>query len=292
MSKQFNLLYQNSNSWKLQTVQPNILISPELAGELLALNSKNRPVKDAKVKEYTEAMKSGKWLFNGDSIRITNEGVIVDGQKKLLAVIKSGTTQTFNIQTGLDPECFNVIDIGQPRSASDVVAVMGHKNHHIIAGACKLIIAHLNGGIYKMIQGYKGSKTSQADIYDFITKIEKTPDMDLLQECAINGARCAYKFKGFSGSNYTAFMYLFAKKDRDSSFVFFHLLSSGENISSTYCSMIYLLRNKLILNQTGNTRLQTLDKYALLIKSWNAFRKRKEGKQLSWQPKEEFPTIQ
>jgi hypothetical protein len=290
MSRKFNQLFHESSSWKKQTVFENVQVSPDLASELLRLNGRNRPISDAFVKRYEADMRSGKWKFAGGTIGISKEGLIVDGQKRLLAVINSGTTQTFNVQTGLDPDSFDVIDIGQPRSAGDTVAVAGYKNHHVLAGACKVIIGYTRGTLHKQNQGVNsGSRISNAEVLEFI---EKTADMDLLEEAATYGNKCAYRAKFYSPSTYAAFYYLFSQKDRDAAQLFFDMLVSGENISKSSYSYVYLLRQRLINAQSSNMQLQTIDKYALLIKAWNHARAGKEITYLKWQPNEDFPKIQ
>lgn len=289
MSRKFNTLFYESGSWKKQKLFENLEISPELAAELLRLNGKNRPISDSYVKRYSLDMVTGKWRFSGGVIGVSSHGLIVDGQKRLLAIIDSGTTQTFHLQTGLDPDSFDVMDTGQPRSASDTVAVAGYKNHNVIAGAVKIIISMNNGSMRALANGARGSaKISNKDVLEYI---EKTANMDLLEEAASMGNKCAYKAKFYSPSTYAAFYYLFAEKDRDAAQLFMEMLSSGENISKSSYSYIFLLRNKLIQAGNSNMRMQTIDKYALLIKAWNYARKGREISQLAWQPKEDFPVI-
>src|SRR4029079_8692366 len=52
------------------------------------------------------------------------------------------TVQVFNIQTGLDPKSFNVMDIGSSRSAGDVLAMKGFAKYAILAAAIKTIIVY------------------------------------------------------------------------------------------------------------------------------------------------------
>jgi len=291
MTKKFNQLFHESGSWKKQTVFENILITPELAGDLLRLNGRNRPISDSYVNRYANDMKSGKWKFAGGSIAISKEGLIIDGQKRLLAIINSGCAQTFNIQTGLVPDSFDVMDTGQPRSASDTVAVAGYKNHGAIAGASKIIITYDRGKLKAATQSGTNLNREKITNNDVLQFIEKKADIELLEEAATIGNKCTYKAKFFSPSTYAAFFYLFAQKDRDLAYLFFEMLSTGENISKTSYSFIYLLRQKLINSMQSNMKFNTTDKYALLIKAWNYARKGKEISVLAWQPKEDFPII-
>lgn len=272
-------------------VVPSVDVTPELAAELLHLNGRNRPISDRYVKDYSRAMQSGAWRFAGGTIGISAEGLIIDGQKRLLAIIDSGTTQQFNIQTGLDRAAFDVVDIGQQRTAADTIAVAGYKNYNVLAGMVKLVIYYKNGRLRASTSSSKTSdpRLSNKDVLDYI---EKHMNRELMEESATFGNKLNYRAKFFSNTTYAAFFYLFAGKDRDAAILFFEMLTSGENISKTSYSMIFLLRNKLINMMQSATTFRTTDKYALLIKAWNYFRVGKEVQMLSWQPKEDFPVIQ
>lgn len=289
MSRKLNQLFHESHSWKREIVFQNVQVTPELAGELLRMNGKNRPVNNATVKRYANDMTKGKWHNNGDVLRISKTGMLLDGQHRIMAVLESGVTITQHIATGIEDSAFDVIDIGRQRSAADAVAVKGFSNYNVIAGATKMIMAYKSGGLKKQNQGHTGrERFSNADVIEYI---EKQLDSDLIQEAATAGNKLAHKAKFFSPSTYAAFFYIFAEIDREAATLFFDLLTTGENIGKNNYSMIFLLRKKLIDFQMSNATLNTLDKYALLIKSWNFYRVGKEIAQLSWQSKEDFPVI-
>src|ERR1044071_5653365 len=115
-SKKFNQLFHDSGSWKKVTVFANVEVTPEIAADLLTLNDENRPVKPSVVKQYVDDMRKGKWHFAGDSVKISKTGRLLDGQHRLMAIVQSGIPQTFNIQSGLENDSFQVMDIGKLRS--------------------------------------------------------------------------------------------------------------------------------------------------------------------------------
>ena len=290
MSKQYNTILFDTKKFEKLTVLERVKIGPELAGELLVHDTNNRPIRDRLVKKYASDMRKGKWEYNGDSLRFSKTAKLIDGQHRLLAVIESGTEIYQNIQSGLDDQCFDKMDIGQSRTASDTVAVAGYENSQTLAGAIKLIKAYNEKTLQRTDGGTtKGGRYSNADVVEYLKKL----NIPLLEECGRFGNKCVYKAKFFSSPTYTAFAYLFSVKDREEAFFFFDLLTTGENIGKNNFSMIYLLRQKLIRIQQSNTMMQQLDKLALLIKSWNHFRTKKEIAHLSWVAnKEDFPTIQ
>lgn len=282
MTKQFNVMHFDSKQFKKLMVFAQVLISPQFATDLLSLNTGNRPLKNGTLNKYTDDMKKGKWRYNGDIIQISKSGKLLNGQHRLNAIIQSGTTQMFNIQSGLEEDAFETIDIGKGRNDSDALAVKGFENQSILASLAKFVMQYEAGKLKYMSQGGAGSTTSnRISIHEVVVWAEKQ-DKDLLLECATAGHRLFKKFRVISSPTYAAFLFIFGKKNRQEAFEFFDLLVTGENIGSTSFSMIFLLRNKLINMSTGSTQLRTADKYALIIKAWNFFRKNKETKVLSW----------
>jgi hypothetical protein len=292
MGRRFNQLFYDSGSWRKSKTFDRENITPELAADLLRLNGRNRPVSDSYVKRYANDMKEDRWKYAGNRILISSHGLILDGQKRLLAIIESGKPQCFDIVTGLDPNDFDVLDTGQPRTASDTLAVEGIKNYNTIASLIKMSMLYAAGQLGKTQTSSGGRankmKITNTDVRNFY---ETAKDKDLISEAAEWGNKTAYKTKWFSPGSYAAFYYLFAQKDRDAAQLFFEMLASGENISKNNYSYVYLLREKLNKLMQSNLKLNQADKYALMIKAWNYMRAGREIKQLSWQPSEEFPII-
>lgn len=288
-SKALRSILFDTKDFTKQIVLSNVKISQSLAVELLTFNTKNRPIKPTHLKDLVEKMNADKWQFNGDNVRYSKTMVLLDGQHKLMAIAQSGKTQVLNIQSGLDDEVFDVIDNGFARTAGDVVAVAGYENHGTLSSAVKLIMSYNSQQLKEQSIANKAKpKYSNADVIDFLNKLSRDKN-ELLQECCRQGNKWMYASKFFSAPTYGAFAYIFSLLDREQAFFFFDLLSSGQNIGKNNHSMIYLLRQKLVNLQLTNKQLKTVDKYAVLIKSWNYYRKNKEIKQLSWQPTEDFP---
>lgn len=98
-------------------------VTPEMAAFLLEGNAKNRQAKPAHVEYLSKEMSAGRFKYNGDTIRVDRNGNLLDGQHRLMAVVKSGTTQMMTIVSGLDPEIFTTIDQGTRRTNADMLSV-------------------------------------------------------------------------------------------------------------------------------------------------------------------------
>lgn len=130
-----------------------VKITPEMALDLLTMNDMehNRDIDKRRIKEYSKAMKEKKWMENnGDTIRISSEMKLIDGQHRLWSIWISKATIEYIIVTGLPPKAFAYIDGGKNRTGKDVVAIRGYKNiSNQLSYAIKSIILFEKRGIVK-----------------------------------------------------------------------------------------------------------------------------------------------
>ena len=61
------------------------LVMPEMAREWLTHNTHNRPVSRQTVEQYARDMKAGRWYYTNQGIGFDVNGVMTDGQHRLLA---------------------------------------------------------------------------------------------------------------------------------------------------------------------------------------------------------------
>ena len=101
-------------------------ITPQQASEILATaNDKNRTIKPATVAQYTRAMQAGDWKISDSIIGFDESGLLVNGQHRLAAIVKSGTTQHFFVARGLPASAVATFDQGRNRTASDTLKFNG-----------------------------------------------------------------------------------------------------------------------------------------------------------------------
>ena len=127
-------------------------ITPEIAKHFITHNSKNRAVKTSAVNLYTSDIKDGKWLSNGENIIITRDGIVRDGQHRLLACIKANCTLKHTMVTVVNNEDANNYDLGVPRSVSDIATLRGKDS---VIYKSKLVPAAFNCAINKAFAGKK-----------------------------------------------------------------------------------------------------------------------------------------
>lgn len=102
-----------------------VSITPELAKVWLGSNLVNRHVRKSVVARYAADMVAGRWRGADSMFILRTDGVLLDGQHRLLAIVESGVTVEAWVQTKdafLDPMDLRA-DTGITRSAVDILGV-------------------------------------------------------------------------------------------------------------------------------------------------------------------------
>lgn len=100
-----------------------VQITPTMAGEMLKRNTGNRIVRRKAVEFLMEAIKEGRWKVTHQGIAFDRDGVLIDGQHRLLAILESGKTLPCFVSEGLDHSAKDAIDIHVRRTMYDVVTL-------------------------------------------------------------------------------------------------------------------------------------------------------------------------
>lgn len=115
-----------------------VLITPALAAEWLQHNAGNRPVRRAHVSFLANEIVSGRWKDNGDTIKRGENGRLLDGQHRLMAVTQAKKPVQMWVVEDLANETFVTIDTNRyARSVGQVFALAGHKNANATASVVR-----------------------------------------------------------------------------------------------------------------------------------------------------------
>ena len=110
-------------------------VSPEQATRWLEGNTHNRPLKQTLVDRFVRDMQAGRWQLTHQGIAFDVDGVLIDGQHRLWAVILSGTNISLRVFFNEALETMMAVDTGQARSNFDVL--------HLSGDAGEISISHL-----------------------------------------------------------------------------------------------------------------------------------------------------
>lgn len=274
----------------LDKVEHRIInISPRLAADYLEDKyHRQRPLREKQVKKLTDAMKNGKWLFDGSPIRFDKDGALIDGQHRLHALIRANQSYPFMVVNGLDTETFLVMDTGAKRSSQDVCAIEGYGQiKGTLARLARLVVSS-NYGRDNYIEACRG-RTRLANNQEIDDAI-KWRNGELIEYARVfNDKRYANCRKWFGAGDSAYFYWLFSRINSHDTDLFFPSLESGQNLDQE--SPILALRNKLYSDRflDGNTLAQKFTKGAFLVKTWNAFRESRKITYFRFGENEAFP---
>lgn len=115
----------------IKVKRPEIItLTPDMATKLLEHNTLNRPLSQPHVERIAKQIVEGKWRFNGDTIKVSDDGNVLDGQHRLWAIIEAKKPVETILVRGIERDAFATIDtVRKPRSGSDVLALNGATHH-------------------------------------------------------------------------------------------------------------------------------------------------------------------
>lgn len=255
-------------------------ITPQIAQDMLKRNTKNVPVSKVLVYFYANEMKQGKWRLTGQGISIADDGTLIDGQHRLLAVIAANVTVDFLIISDLDyDEIFTVYDTGRKRTAGNVLGAKGIKNYNNIAAAVSKYIVMKMGKVASRDNIRRGNNITNQDILE-----EYYKNCSLWDELVQVSDYCYEKLRINKKSyimGYMAFLILEKKHPIEKVTSFFKQLHLGINVENTSISQ---LREILIRDGITNYRLTSESRHYLIVKAWNHYITGKQVKIFKYSP--------
>jgi hypothetical protein len=106
---------------------------------MLAANTSNRPLSKPTVRSLAEAMRRGEWMVTHQGIAFDTNGVLVDGQHRLAAIIDADMAVEMTVFTDVGEGTFDVLDTGKRRNAADVLAIEGEKSSTMLAAMVRTV---------------------------------------------------------------------------------------------------------------------------------------------------------
>lgn len=109
-------------NWTRHAPQAQVMvITPDIARELLATSPHNRPIRQWYVDVLSSAMKRGEWRVTSQGVGIDNLGRLRDAHHRLRACVQSGVSFQTVVVMGLKPEAYEVTDTGMRRTVGDLL---------------------------------------------------------------------------------------------------------------------------------------------------------------------------
>lgn len=137
-----------------------IHIGPKMAESLLKLsNTRNRPKQKTHESNLGKAIDADAYELTGDTVKVSKKAILLDGQHRLGACVKSKAPLLTHVVFGLDDDIFDVIDQGKKRTPGDVLALCGVPEPTMVAGAVAWVLKLQAGSAGQLGGGSGGSIT-------------------------------------------------------------------------------------------------------------------------------------
>lgn len=241
-----------------------INVTPAQAQEWLKQNTSNRKLSKVAVEKYRRDMEAGRWKLTHEGIAFDSDGVIVDGQHRLMAVsqMPGDFTLKLSVTFNLEPVARKYVDQGRKRDGAGNLQMAGIKNATATAAAARLILLHESGLLFRdnhlrqmitvphveeWVENNMGLVNFANDHHRMITSTNLTP------------------------STSRATFFILSRVDAEATVKFFHTLGTGLELAAD--DPIYSLRSRLLTIATKKARKPaTRDEMGAVIKTWNLWR--------------------
>jgi len=148
-----------------------VYVSPEMAKQWLNDNNNfNRPINQAVVDMYVRQIKSGLWRRTHQGIAFNTNGILIDGQHRLMAIVNANVTVSVLIFIDESPDNYEYIDCGRNRSNLDTMR-MSARNNTLTLMHTQTLKAMLAGRCCK-----GNGKYSNAELGDLYRKYAEAVD--------------------------------------------------------------------------------------------------------------------
>lgn len=256
-------------------------VTPALAEKWIGQNTHNRNLRESAVLAYARDMRNGNWAENGEAIKFSKDGTLLDGQHRLWAVTESGVTVRMLVVTGLDGDDQETMDAGRKRSLADALHLRGESNSSVLGSVLRRA-KMWEQGLYRNSGTYT---PTNAECLHFLEAHPETRESTQVAAALRKPSKLPASVVGLTH-------WLFTQIDAQDAAWFFDKLGTGANLDQYH--PIWTLRRRAELADQSTGRVPEDMLLACVIKAWNAYRDGDQIKVLSFKPggasPEKFPT--
>lgn len=243
-----------------------VLVTPQIAAEWLKDNPNNRNLNAKLVADYAREMRAGLWLSNGETVKRAHDGVLLDGQHRLAAIVASDTAVEILVVEGLPYAAQDTMDSGRKRTTGDVMAIHGETNSNVLASVARRVWMWDLGN-------RKFTNTDRPSSTELLTVLEKYPS---LRRSAEIGTRTNRSYRPAVATVVGTTHHILLQLDEGACSEFFAQLGTGVELYDGH--PILTLRNRLLRDKVNAKNVPFHQHVGLYFRAWNALR---EGRYLA-----------
>ena len=263
------------------------LFTPEICAELLKNQVCNRPIRLKRVNTIADDLVNGRWRDNGETIKLDEQGRVIDGQHRLAAIVKSGVSVELFVVEGLCSNVQPTINGSMPNKFSDLLSFEKFNNGRSLAATTRLLWAWISG-VFPERACSVYTPPSNDLLLEVLLSHEKLADAVSLMGSLAKSGNC----KVCPISTAAFLFYIAGANERDKPIKFFQKLYIGDDVILK--SGVWHFRTQMLNDIGSRTPVSPLMRTAKLVKAWNSFYEEKQpstGALVRWTLAEEFPPI-
>lgn len=252
------------------------LVTPADASKLLERNSINRLLSPTRVNSLVAAIDRNGWLADANPIKIDEDDVLLDGQHRLHAIVKSGKPVTCLVATGVPSLSRLVVDTNRPRSFADFLRLNAVRSAGDAASVTRLLWSYDEGALER-----RWFTADTATLWGFY-KI----NAELITE-SVGRGKSTYRYvQNIPRSVMAVAWAIFSRIDIDDAALFWAELR-GEEKAGKAASILCTFG----VTNASRGRFDQRYNLAIVIKAWNAFRRHADISVIQWKVAggEKFP---
>lgn len=253
-----------------------VTVTPAVAKKWLRSNTHNRNVRPLHVSALARDMAAGRWQVNGETVKFGEDGTLLDGQHRLLAVLEADTAVQMWVIRGIPVVAQATMDGGAKRTTKDILGMEGVENAAVVASVVKRAVMWERSDYT-----FKGQvSTPEAQNY-----LQKNPGILRSAEMAtmVRGM-----FRPLQPSVTGVSHWILSGVAPDEVPWFFARLADGATMESQHPIMV--LRRRLMDEALDRTkRVPDYTRLAYVIRAWNAVRDGRTISKIQQRPADAMP---
>lgn len=244
-------------------------LTPALAEMLLARNPENRALSKRTAETYARDIAEGRWVLNGEALKVSRDGFLNDGQHRCAAVIQAGRPVKTMMVFGCERESRLTLDQGKARTPGDYVAMGGVKDANNVAAVASYVHQFKTYGEL-VPQGSTNRRPTKGQIRE---TLEQHPEI-----CESVSFVPGKNATMLGGKSLIAFCHwVIARRDRAGADEFIARLMRGDGLEIG--DPIHTAREWLM--QSRNKKLYTRNDKALrILKAWSLYEQNRQARTL------------
>lgn len=236
-------------------------VTPAIAKRYLQNNPKNRLFKPRLVEQLARDIADGDFHLTHQGIAFADNGDLLDGQHRLMAIVKADKPVQLYVTRSLPAEAMNIIDVGSKRTHADALMISGYGSGALLAGCAQIYWGFLNET--HAIFSQRGRIINNIRLLEFIKD-----HPEIVQAAEWINHNKSVKQLG-SPALVAGFYAILHHKNRNKAREFFKVLT--ENYSDTKHHPALILNEHILRRKAQGMSIPRRYLAAAIIRCWNNF---------------------